>query len=139
MYVVDASVWVSRIVPSDYYHHASDEWLGQQVERSEIVASPAILLAEVGGAVARRIGDSELAARVLALIQRLPNLQLVPVDASFARLSAGLAADLRLRGADALYVALAQRLDIPLVTWDREQLERGSSAVTALTPEAALG
>jgi tRNA A37 N6-isopentenylltransferase MiaA len=36
-------------------------------------------------------------------------------------------------------VALAQRLGIPLITWDREQLHRGIATVTALTPEAALG
>jgi predicted nucleic acid-binding protein len=60
------------------------------------------------------------------------------VDASLARLSADLAAQLQLGGADALYVALAQRLGIPLITWDREQLQRGLAAVTALTPDDAL-
>jgi predicted nucleic acid-binding protein len=139
VYVVDASVWVSHLVSTDSYHPASQEWLERQVARLEVVASPAILLAEVGGAVARRTGDSQLGTQALALMQRLPNLQVLEIDATFARFSADLAADLRLRGADAMHVALAQRLDIPLITWDREQLHRGLAAVSALTPDAALG
>ena len=41
---------------------------------------------------------------------------------------------LRLRGADATYVAVAQRLDLPLITWDREQLERASRLITVRSP-----
>ncbi|GIX48315.1 MAG: hypothetical protein KatS3mg131_2526 [Candidatus Tectimicrobiota bacterium] len=65
------------------------------------------------GAVARRTGSSALATRVVALLQRLPNVPLVPVDRSLAQRSASLAAQLHLRGADAVYAALAQRLGLP--------------------------
>lgn len=137
MYVVDASVWVGWFIPNDFHHSASYEWLGHQAERSEVVASPAILLAEVGGAVARRTGDSELGARAVALMHRLPNLRVVAVDATFGRFSADLAAEHRLRGADSLYAALAQRLNVPLVTWDHDQLEPGSAAISVFTPATA--
>ncbi len=93
-----------------------------------------MLLAEVAGAVARRTGLVEVAARTTDLIQRLPQTRLVPVDANLGLSSARLAAELRLKGADAVYVALAQRLNVPLVTWDREQLERGQHAVATLMP-----
>ena len=139
MYVVDASVWVSYFVPNDTFHLVSEEWVDQQVEQLEVIMSPTILLGEVSGAVSRRTGSSQRGNQALALMLRLPNLQVVEIDADFARSSARLAADLRLRGADALYVALAQRLGVPLITWDQEQLQRGVAAVTALTPEAALG
>jgi predicted nucleic acid-binding protein len=46
-----------------------------------------------------------------------------------------MAADLGLRGADAIYVALAHQLNVPFVTWDQEQLDRTSSAVV---PETTL-
>jgi predicted nucleic acid-binding protein len=42
---------------------------------------------------------------------------------------------LLLRGTDAVYVALAQQLKMPLVTWDLEQHDRSQSVITALTPE----
>lgn len=38
---------------------------------------------------------------------------------------------------DAIYVAVAQHLAIPLVTWDKEQLERSAEVVKTLTPAQA--
>jgi predicted nucleic acid-binding protein len=46
-----------------------------------------------------------------------------------------LAASCRLRGADAVFVALAETLDQPLITLDREILERASRLVEAETPD----
>ena len=50
--------------------------------------------------------------------------------------AAQVAVDLHLRGADAVYVATAQRLSVPLVTWDREQLDRSSVVIEAYEPGA---
>jgi len=49
-----------------------------------------------------------------------------------------LAAKLRLRGADAVYVALAATCREPLITLDAEMLERGRGVVEAFTPEQWL-
>ena len=64
--------------------------------------------------------------------------RLASVDAELAQLGAELAADRHLRGADALYIALAHRLSVPLVTWDREQRERGQEVRAAWTPAEVL-
>ena len=88
--------------------------------------------------MARRTGSSDLANRVVALVQRLPNMRLVPVDPTLAQLSATLASQLHLRGADAVYAALAQRLGVPLLTWDQEQQGRARPRVRVLTPAEAL-
>ena len=138
MYLVDASVWVSRFIPADVHHDNSYRWLSAQVVQGRPLVAPALLLAEVVGAVARRSGSSPVAAHAVSLMQRLPNARLVTVDIDLAQLGAQLAAELRLRGSDALYVALAYRLSIPLVTWDEEQRERGTPVVTAMTPPEAL-
>lgn len=136
--MVDASVWVSRFLPADVHHDPSYRWLGQQVVLGEPVAAPLLVLAEVAGAVARRTGLSELGARAVSQMERLPNARLVAVDTELAQLGAQLAAELRLRGADALYVALARRLNIPLVTWDQEQRERGRPLAAVLNPQDIL-
>ena len=61
------------------------------------------------------------------------------VDAELALPAAELASELRLRGADAVYVAMTHRLGVPLVTWDREQLERAAVRIEARTPDELLG
>lgn len=139
MYVVDASVWVSRFVPLDARHGPSYRWLERAVQRGELVAAPALVLAEVAGAVARRTGRAQVAARAVDLLEQLPNVGLVPVDDQLAHLGASLAGELGLRGSDSLYVALAQRLGFTLVTWDQEQLERARSVAVAHTPAQELG
>ncbi len=78
---------------------------------------PALLLPEVSGAIARQTGRPELALRAVSLIQSLSNMRLVVIDAELSGLAARLAANLRLRGADAVYISLARRMGIPLVAW----------------------
>lgn len=40
----------------------------------------------------------------------------------------------RLRGADAVYVAVAQEYGATLIIWDQELLTRGAAAITVVTP-----
>jgi len=88
-----------------------------------------LLLSEVGGAIARQTRSPETAVQALKLIESLPGLRLVPVDHRLGRASADLAARLRLRGADAVYVAVAAHLKIPLVTLDAEQKGRAQELI----------
>jgi predicted nucleic acid-binding protein len=134
LYVIDASVWVSRFIQDDVFYGPTREWFSQIRREAAGMAGPALLLAEFAGATARRTGDRGLARTALALLLTMPRLQLVSVDARLARLSSELAADLGLRGADAVYVALAHTLDVPLVTWDQEQIESGAVLATVHRP-----
>ena len=77
------------------------------------------------------------AARAVDLLEQVPSGRLVPVDAQLARLAAELAGEYRLRSGDALYVALAQRPGVSLVTWALEQTERGGGAMPVFTPQEA--
>jgi len=56
------------------------------------------------------------------------------VDAGLAHQAALIAADLGLRGADAIYVALAERLGCPLVTWDVEMIRKTKGVIEARQP-----
>ncbi|NPA91741.1 MAG: type II toxin-antitoxin system VapC family toxin [Chloroflexi bacterium] len=132
--VVDASVWVSALVPQDVHHTRSREWLEERLREGVLLVAPVILLAEVAGAIARRTGDPSLGERATEMILSLPTLRLVPVDDRVGGEAARLAARLRLRGADALYVAVASLLGVPLITWDREQQERCQTVVRTSSP-----
>jgi predicted nucleic acid-binding protein len=133
--VVDASVVVSRLVPHDVHHEASRRWLMQYIADGGLLISPTLLLAEVAGAVARRTGKPRLARRAVAAVLRLPALRLVPVDEALARAAASLAGRFRVRGADAVYIAAAAALGVPLATWDLEQRERAAHVVEVFVPE----
>ncbi len=135
--VVDASVWVSRFAPSDPHHIVSREWLERRAEQEELVIAPGILLAEVGSAVARRTGRARLGHRAVTDLLSWGLLRLMPLDPLLAEAAAYLAVDLALRGADATYVAVARRLGVPLVTWDREQRERAGVLVHTYEPYIA--
>ncbi len=139
MYVVDASVWVSKFVSDDTHHSASALWLDRLADKAIGIYVPMLALAEVAGAVARRTRSVQEAEGAVRLLLSLPIVQINPVDLDLGQASAQLAIDLRLRGADAIYVALARRLGMPLVTWDEEQRQRARSAVRVATPEEALG
>ena len=59
------------------------------------------------------------------------------MDRELAQSAARHAADLPLKGADAIYVALAQYLGIPLVTWDKEHLNRAGALIDVRVPVVA--
>lgn len=131
---MDASVWVSRFVPEDVHHRASSRWLRQFIEDGGPLVEPIVLLAEVAGAIARRTGLPELGSQAASRILAFPRLSLVAVDPQLGQAAARIAAEHRLRGADAIYVALAEQLDIALMTWDNEQIARGQSVIQVGNP-----
>jgi predicted nucleic acid-binding protein len=88
MRVVDASVWVSVFVPQDVNHRASRRWLERYVDGGGIVVEPALLLAEVTGAIARRTDRPALAQRTLLRIMAFPTLRLLSVDRQLGQAAA---------------------------------------------------
>ena len=133
MIVIDASVWVSDSVLGDEFYVASRRWLRRNLRRQEIRA-PAIVLPEVSGAVSRRTGSPRQGDKTVRDLMAIPRLRIVDVDADLAHQAAQIATDLSLRGADAVYVALAARLACPLVTWDAEMIRKTLGAIDAWQP-----
>ena len=64
---------------------------------------------------------------------------MVPLDGALADVAARLAAASRLRGADAVYAAVAQQYGTTLITLDRQQLERLPPVVRTARPADVLG
>jgi predicted nucleic acid-binding protein len=133
--VVDASVWVSRLVPQDIHHQVSKCWFERQATEGGMLVGPALLLAEVAGAIARRSGQGKLAEDAIQGMLRLPSLRPVSIDARLGGAASRLAARVGLRGADAIYVAVAHQLHSPLITWDLEQQETARGLIEVRTPE----
>ncbi len=108
------------------------------VAKGATITAPSLLLPELAGAVSRRSGDTTLADSIVSLVRNLPYVRLVSIEEDFAQNAALVASHVRLKGGDAIYLALAAQLKQPLVTWDREQRERGTQLTAVLTPTDLL-
>ena len=134
MAVIDASVYVALINAHESEHSSSWAWFGQAKAAQEPVVAPVILLAEVSAALSRGVGDPALAHRVVRQLLRSSVIELTPVTTAVAERAAAIAAGHRIRGCDAIYVALAEQLGDHLVTLDQQQLERGTAVAIVRKP-----
>ena len=138
MYTIDASVHLSALNPAETHSAASQAFLELVQQQAVPLFCPTLLLVEVAAAVARVFGDAERAVALVTALRGLPNQTLVPLDDALANLAARLAAVARLRGADAVYAAVAQHYSTTLVTLDRQQLDRLPPDVRTARPAEAL-
>ena len=136
MAIIDASVAVALVNADEKEHGRCWSWFEGARRVDEPVSAPVILLAEVAAALSRGMGDRSLAHRVAQRWARLDLIELVPVTMALAERAAAIAAEHRIRGCDAVYVALADSSGEPLITLDRQQLERGAAVATVQRPEA---
>ncbi|MEM7028699.1 MAG: type II toxin-antitoxin system VapC family toxin [Chloroflexota bacterium] len=134
MAIMDSSVYVAILNRGEVGHQASIDWLQRARTSDEQIIAPNVLLAEVGAAVSRGTGDIALARRVLHQLKTSTLIDLRPITSTLANRAAEIAIDYRIRGCDALYVALAEQTGEPLTTLDQQQLQRGSAIVTTTTP-----
>ena len=134
--VLDASVWVSWLRPSDINHGASKIWLDQYIARDGLLVEPALLLIEVAASISRQTGQAMRAKEAINTLRSISKIQIVPLDSVLVQVAVDTAIDLQLRAGDSIYVALAHRLNIPLVSWDKEQLQRARSLIVTFTPDS---
>jgi len=132
--IVDASVWVSWLRPTDINHDASTIWLDQYIASEGHLVEPALLLLEVAASISRQTGQAIRAKEAINTLRSISKIQIVPLDSLLLQAAVNVAIDLQLRAGDALYVALAHQLNIPLVSWDKEQLQRAVSFTKTYTP-----
>jgi len=132
--IVDASVWVAVFRASDSHHADGLAFLEAAVAKLEDLHIPNMALAEIAGVFSRQTNNARLAARTVRAVLALPRVQRHELSEPLADRAAALAASCRLRGADAVYVALAEALEVPLITLDQEILDRSRRIVSALSP-----
>jgi len=137
MAVIDASVYIAVVNRSDHHHAAARAWHHGTAQGGEPLFAPWILVAEVSAALSRGLGDAAFAHQTVHQIADDGMVQLIPVDAALAVRAAAIAADHRIRGCDAVYVALAAELGETLVTFDRQQSARAAAAVPVHRPGGA--
>ena len=138
MYVIDASVLVADIRPQEPHHAEARTFLKHAASEGRPIYLPVIVLPEIAAAISRGTGEPILARRFVAAVQRIPHYDIVPLDRDLGELAAALAADHRIRGCDAVYVALAQERGAVLITLDHQQRERVPPNIVARSPAEEL-
>jgi len=137
-FTIDASVFVNAFNPHEAGHAASLAFLAAVHRQAAPVIIPSLAAVEIASAIARTTDDTDGALGYISAVMGLPYLSVVQVTEPLSRQAATLAATHRLRGADAIYVAVARRYGTVLVSRDREQRARGAGAVDCRTPETAF-
>ncbi|MEW5872766.1 MAG: type II toxin-antitoxin system VapC family toxin [Chloroflexota bacterium] len=135
MPVIDASVYIALINANEPEHATCWTWFSTARAAQETILAPVILLAEVGAALSRGTGDAQLADQVVKQLTSAGMIELIPVTLPLAERAATIAANHRIRGCDAIYVALAEQSNSPLVTLDQQQLNRATSIITTYKPQ----
>lgn len=138
MSIIDTSVYVAIVNRTEPGHQASLAWFKHMERTNSPITAPAIFLAEVGAALSRGLGNAEIGHQIVNQLLQRNLVEIVPVTTYLGQRAALIAANYKIRGCDAVYVALAEQLERPLVTLDRQQLERGSRVVTTMSPETAV-
>lgn len=135
MLVLDANVWVAAFDAADPFHRESVEVLAEAGQQGTRLAGPAYVVLESACALARRLGDADLARAAGAKLAEHPALHLEPLTSDLLAQAERIGIERRLRAADALYAATAAQLRCPLLSWDEELIARGG----ARSPREWLG
>ncbi|MCX7790950.1 MAG: PIN domain-containing protein [Chloroflexaceae bacterium] len=138
MYTLDANIFIRDAIPNDPEHVMCHALLARLYESSTSIVLSTLVLAEIAGALSGSYRDPIRARLEVELLRELHIIKYIPLDDALAQEAADIAADRALRGADAVYVAVARRHGCALVSLDREQRERAAPLVRALTPAEAL-
>jgi len=137
--VIDASVLVAAAIPDEPGHGSSLALVERCIQERVPFIGPAVVIPEVLGAITRITGRPRLGFQLLAAYRGRTEFSVLPVEVVLADSAGEIASLQRLKGCDAIYLALARDLTLPLVTLDREQRERAPEDVQVLTPNQALG
>ncbi|MBX0330038.1 PIN domain-containing protein [Oscillochloris sp. ZM17-4] len=138
MYTVDTSVWVNSSDTHEAGHEISRECLALLGQQGRHLVLPTLVLPEIAGAISRTRANATLGETFAAQVAALPNVALIPLDATLANQARILAAQHRLRGADAVYAVVALAAKTTLISLDNEHLTRLSGVVPVMTPAQLL-
>lgn len=134
MLTIDANVFVSSSSLADKLGAESEEFLRRAGQQELKIYCPNLLLPEVASAIIRPTSDINAVKITLASVESFPNISFVELTEPRSQAAVQIALTCRLRGADAVYVAVAQEYGTTLITWDQEMLLRGAAAVPVMTP-----
>jgi predicted nucleic acid-binding protein len=128
--VIDSSVIVSYLVESETFHQTALPYINGLENGDYAFHSPMLVPVEVTAAISRRNPLPNRLAILARWQQTMTDWEqsgrvvLYPLDRSRMESAIYITEQHRLRGADSVIAGLAEELDTPLKTFDREILAR---------------
>ena len=132
-------MWLAAFSPAERDHAECASLVSSLIERGIPLHQPGLFVIEVCATVARRTRNRALAIEAGRATLAAPGLVVHALDHDLAAEAAEIAAACALRGADAVYVATARRMDAMLLTLDRELRERAEPMAEVRTPAEWIG
>jgi predicted nucleic acid-binding protein len=135
--VLDTSVLVAATLSQEDGHRGAAALMAALDSEHPAIAVPALLIPEIMGAL-RRNKYPPVRVRQLVRAFRDAHVTILPLDTALADQAGEIALLHAVKGSDSVFLALARSLALPLVTLDREQLDRAPADVEVFTPDQAL-
>jgi predicted nucleic acid-binding protein len=139
MYVIDSSIFLSGFFDHEPYHKESQKCLRYFKENPSVsVFLPEFVIPEIGCVISRIIKKSKLGIEFAKSLRGFVNFKFIPVDRYIADLSLEIGSFLNLKGADAIFVAVAYNFNSTLISSDKEHLEKAKRLIKVIHPKDFL-
>jgi len=130
---VDSSVLVAALRKDEEHHHKCLALLEKIKDGEHIAIEPYSVLVEVVAAIRRRVGSRDIAAKVKGDLMKIEYLNFFDIDSVAAEKAADIAADIGVRGMDAIVIQTAREQNTFLLSLDEEMMEKAKSVATTKT------
>jgi predicted nucleic acid-binding protein len=134
MTTVHASIMVALFNSADPEHNSCLAWFREAIADGDPLRAPVTALGEVAAAISQGTGDKQLARDVASQLRHSALFEFLPIAMPLAERAVAIAADHRVTGNDALYLAVADTLSDRFVTLDSELLRKGNAVVETARP-----
>ncbi|MGB8217911.1 MAG: type II toxin-antitoxin system VapC family toxin [Candidatus Methanoperedens sp.] len=138
MYCIDASVFINAEIEGEESHEYSAKLMQNLRDKGITIIVPEIVLPEISSAISRGTDDPEKALKFIKELKQIPSIVFVPIDREVSDHASKLAAEYKLRGCDAIYVAVAFIFRAKLISLDKQQIERAVEYIEAATPQEEI-
>ena len=134
MFCIDASVIISAAHDTEIYSEASQEFLSRLREEKLKAFLPELVMPEIASGLLRATKNVKFAYEFVDSLRAIPNFAFVPLDRTLSDAAVNVIIATGLKGADAVYVALALNYNLTLVTLDKDQLLRSRNLIAVRKP-----
>ncbi len=126
---LDSSVIVAALRKQEVHYEDAKNLLEKVKDGNHIAIEPYIVLIEIVAAIKRRTGSTKLAKRVKNDFLAIDTINFTDLESTRASDASDIAMNLGVRGMDAIVIQTAKEFNIPLITLDKEMIEKAKSFV----------